>query len=271
MFEKIVLADTLMAPIADKVYSQANEAGFADAWIGTLAFSGQIFFDFSGYSNCAIGAALCMGFVLPDNFRFPYASIGFTEFWRRWHISLSTWLKDYLYISLGGNRKGQGRTLVNLMLTMLLGGLWHGASWRFIFWGGLHGIYLVSERGLRSAFKNVEIFQQTGMQIGLMLITYLFLCVTWVFFRATDFSSAFTLVLAMAYPGVSGLLDQSEMFTVLFISTALLFVHWKLRDIGMERYMENMQWWVRGILMAFFLISIALVPTDERAFIYFQF
>ncbi|MFO8085630.1 MAG: MBOAT family O-acyltransferase [Desulfobacterales bacterium] len=271
MFEKIVLADTLMAPIADKVYSQANEAGFADAWTGTLAFSGQIFFDFSGYSSCAIGAALCMGFVLPDNFRFPYASIGFTEFWRRWHISLSTWLKDYLYISLGGNRKGQGRTLVNLMLTMLLGGLWHGASWRFIFWGGLHGIYLVSERGLRSVFKNVEIFQQTGMRIGLMLITYLCLCVTWVFFRATDFSSAFTLVSAMAYPGVSGLLDQSEMLTVLFISTALLFVHWKLRDIGMERYMENMQWWVRGILMAFFLISIALVPTDERAFIYFQF
>jgi alginate O-acetyltransferase complex protein AlgI len=158
LFQKVILADTLMAPVADKVYSQAGVAGFIDAWIGTLAFSAQIFFDFSGYSNCAIGAALCLGFVLPDNFRFPYAAAGFSEFWRRWHISLSTWLRDYLYISLGGNRKGRGRTLINVMVTMLLGGLWHGASWRFIFWGGLHGIYLVIERGLRKTFKKASFF-----------------------------------------------------------------------------------------------------------------
>ena len=105
----------------------------------TLAFSGQIFCDFAGYSTTAIGAAMCLGFAMPDNFRFPYAAVGFSDFWRRWHISLSSWLRDYLYIPLGGNRHGAARTYVSLMTTMLLGGLWHGASWTFVAWGGLHG------------------------------------------------------------------------------------------------------------------------------------
>jgi len=146
LFEKVVVADALLAPVADQVYSSWEKAGCFDAWIGTLAFSGQIFFDFAGYSLCAIGAALCLGFVLKDNFHLPYAAIGFSDFWRRWHLSLSTWLRDYLYISLGGNRRGEARTYVNLMLTMLIGGLWHGASWRFVVWGGLHGMYLIVER-----------------------------------------------------------------------------------------------------------------------------
>ncbi len=149
LFEKVILADTLMGPVADKVYSAADKAGFIDAWVGTLAFSAQIFFDFAGYSTCAIGVALCLGFVLPYNFRFPYAAIGLSDFWRRWHISLSSWLRDYLYIPLGGNRCGVTRTQVSLMLTMLLGGLWHGASWRFLVWGGLHGLYLIVERIIR--------------------------------------------------------------------------------------------------------------------------
>lgn len=271
LFQKVILADSLMAPIADKVYSQAGVAGFSDAWIGTLAFSGQIFFDFSGYSNCAIGAALCLGFVLPDNFRFPYASIGFTEFWKRWHISLSTWLRDYLYISLGGNRKGKARTPVNVMITMLLGGLWHGASWRFILWGALHGIYLVVERGLRHIFKDANFFQQTGMRLVLVLITYYFLCITWVFFRAEDFASAFALISTMFYPGEGNLVDQGEIYQVLMISFLLLWVHWKLRESSLEAFMGNLPWWIRGVAISFILISLALAPSDERAFIYFQF
>ncbi len=271
LFQKVILADSLMGPIADKVYSQAGVAGFSDAWIGTLAFSGQIFFDFSGYSNCAIGAALCLGFVLPDNFRFPYASIGFTEFWKRWHISLSTWLRDYLYISLGGNRKGKARTPVNIMITMLLGGLWHGASWRFILWGGLHGIYLVVERGLRHIFKDADFFQQTGMRLVLVLITYFFLCITWVFFRAEDFASAFALISTMFYPGEGNLVDQGEIYQVLIISFLLLWVHWKLRESSLEAFMGNLPWWIRGVAISFILILLALAPSDERAFIYFQF
>ena len=152
IFQKVVLADSLVAPVADRVYAPGAATTFGDAWIGTLAFSAQIFFDFAGYSTVAIGAALCLGFALPDNFRSPYASRGFSEFWRRWHISLSSWLRDYLYISLGGNRISYRRTTINLAMTMLLGGLWHGASWRFIVWGALHGIYLVVERVLRTRF-----------------------------------------------------------------------------------------------------------------------
>ena len=148
LFEKVVLADSWMAPAADVVYDAAPLAGAMDAWVGTLAFSAQIFFDFAGYSTCAIGIALCLGFALPDNFRYPYAAIGFSDFWSRWHISLSSWLRDYLYIPLGGNRRGRRRTYINLGLTMLLGGLWHGAAWRFVVWGGLHGAYLGIERWL---------------------------------------------------------------------------------------------------------------------------
>ena len=150
LFQKVVLADTLLADTSDEIFSSKAILNTLDAWTGTLAFSGQIFFDFAGYSTCAIGIALMLGIVLPDNFRYPYASIGFSELWKRWHISLSSWLRDYLYIPLGGNRYGITRMYIALMLTMLLGGLWHGAAWTFVVWGALHGIYLVVERLLKN-------------------------------------------------------------------------------------------------------------------------
>ncbi|KAA3622937.1 MAG: MBOAT family protein, partial [Flavobacterium sp.] len=149
LFQKVVLADTLLSGNADTVFGSREVLHGLDAWTGTLAFSGQIFFDFAGYSTCAIGIALMLGITLPDNFRYPYAAIGFSDLWRRWHISLSSWLRDYLYIPLGGNRHGITRLYVALMLTMLLGGLWHGAAWTFVVWGALHGIYLVAERLLK--------------------------------------------------------------------------------------------------------------------------
>jgi alginate O-acetyltransferase complex protein AlgI len=139
LFEKVVLADGFLAPVADAVHRSPHTLAALDAWTGAIAFSAQIFFDFAGYSTTAIGTALALGFALSDNFNCPYAAIGFSDFWRRWHISLSTWLRDYLYVPLGGNRHGERRTYVNLMITMLLGGLWHGASWTFVVWGGLHG------------------------------------------------------------------------------------------------------------------------------------
>ena len=135
LFEKTVFADSLLSPVSDQVFGSNAKLLPLDAWTGVLAFSGQIFFDFAGYSLCAIGIARMLGIWLPDNFRYPYGSIGFSELWSRWHISLSSWLRDYLYIPLGGNQKGSGRTYVNLMLTMLLGGLWHGAAWTFVVWG----------------------------------------------------------------------------------------------------------------------------------------
>ncbi len=176
--------------------------------MGVLAFSGQIFFDFAGYSSCAIGAALCLGFVLPQNFLFPYAAVGFTDFWRRWHITLSSWLRDYLYIPLGGNRKGSFRTYINLMITMLLGGLWHGANWTFVVWGALHGFYLWVEKAFRDSRNRASkkplftIPQKPAVEgsfppetnhpknlsnFVLALGTFFLVNVTWVFFRSADF------------------------------------------------------------------------------------
>ena len=149
LFQKMVLADGILAPMVEVTYLPDGTHSFGDSWMGTLAFSGQIFFDFAGYSLCALGIARCLGFELVDNFRGPYGSIGFSDFWRRWHISLSTWLRDYLYIPLGGNRGTRRRTEINLMLTMLIGGLWHGGAWAFVVWGGLHGVYLIVERWIR--------------------------------------------------------------------------------------------------------------------------
>ena len=154
LFEKIVLADTMLSGSADRIFGYAGPLIALDSWLGVMAFAGQIFFDFAGYSTCAIGAALCLGFHLKDNFRFPYAAIGFSDFWRRWHISLSTFLRDYLYIPLGGNQVRPVRAAINLVIVMFLGGLWHGAAWTFVVWGLLHGSYLVVERVLRGLFEH---------------------------------------------------------------------------------------------------------------------
>src|SRR5437868_8888962 len=150
LFEKIVRADTMLAGSADRIFSYGGPLIALDSWIGVMAFAGQIFFDFAGYSSCAIGAALTLGFHLKDNFRFPYAAIGFSDFWRRWHISLSTFLRDYLYIPLGGNQFRPLRAAINLVIVMFLGGLWHGAAWTFVVWGLLHGSYPVIEHASRA-------------------------------------------------------------------------------------------------------------------------
>lgn len=146
LFQKAVLADALFAPLVDAVYADPAVHGWVDTVAAVLAFSGQIYYDFAGYSLAAIGLALCFGFEFPDNFRHPYAARGLSDFWRRWHISLSSWLRDYLYIPLGGNRNGELNAARNLMLTMLIGGLWHGASWMFVLWGAAR---LVSRRRAR--------------------------------------------------------------------------------------------------------------------------
>ncbi|HHO48561.1 MAG TPA: MBOAT family protein [Desulfobacteraceae bacterium] len=271
LFGKVILADTLAAPVADAVFAAPASTGFVDAWIGTLAFSAQIFFDFAGYSTCAIGTALSLGFILPENFRFPYAALGFSEFWRRWHISLSSFLRDYLYFGMGGSRKGALRTTVNAAVTMLLGGLWHGAAWHFVIWGGIHGVLLAVERAVKSFFSTRIDVSGPGVRPALMLLTYFFICLTWVFFRAEDTGAAFILLNAMAGGQDGGILPASAVWRISVITVLLLGGHWYLRDLDFKATLARMPWWLRSAVVAVLLLSLTLVPGDDRAFIYFQF
>jgi alginate O-acetyltransferase complex protein AlgI len=190
MAKKVLIANP-MGHIADAAFA-AGQLHPYDAWYGVVAYAFQIYYDFAGYSDMAIGLALMLGFVLIQNFDAPYRSASITEFWRRWHISLSTWLRDYLYIPLGGNRRGTLRTYVNLMIVMLLGGLWHGASWNFVIWGGIHGAALALERarGKHSAYHRLP----RGLQVA---FTFAIVCLSWVFFRAKTLPEAKRYLVAM--------------------------------------------------------------------------
>lgn len=271
LFEKVILADTVMAPVADTVFSSTMNAGTADAWSGVLAFSAQVFFDFSGYSLCAIGVAMTFGFILPDNFRFPYAAIGFSDFWQRWHISLSSWLRDYLYIPLGGNRKGTLRTYINLMITMLLGGLWHGAAWTYVAWGGLHGLYLAADRYLCSVFGEVQFFKTTLVRFVMGGLTFFLVTITYVFFRSREFGDAFQLLGVMFSYGERQLLSLGQVQLILVSLALLLAGQALLRDSSLEQLFAKVPVLIRVVLLAGALLTLSLHTGGDRAFIYFQF
>src|SRR5688572_2984236 len=295
LFMKVVVADTLLAGTSDTVFNFPNALAGLDAWMGVLAFSGQIFFDFAGYSTCAIGIAMCLGFSLPENFRFPYAAVGFSDFWRRWHITLSTWLRDYLYIPLGGNRSSKGRVYVNLMLTMLLGGLWHGASWTFVIWGGLHGIYLCVEKwimGMRKPSTRIVDLQdepqtvtatasfmpaflknrQVQLFIG-ALLTFFLVNITWVFFRCPDFDSAWRMLTSMFGMQNNGapLLATIDIIKVAVVTVLVLATHWFMRNTSVLAVAQKTKWWVVGLVWASMLILLILSQKSSDSFIYFQF
>ena len=272
LFQKVVLADGFLGPVVEKVYDARKGVPMAlDAWVATLAFSGQIFCDFAGYSTTAIGVALCLGFALPDNFRFPYAAIGFSDFWRRWHITLSSWLRDYLYIPLGGNRHGPARTYAALMGTMLLGGLWHGANWTFVAWGGLHGLYLSSERWLRGRFAGYR--PGPGMLLLFAGITYLLVNITWVFFRAKDFHGAATMLTSMAGLAAAPvpMIALLPMLYAVGIVGGIVAAHWAMRDKTLEIAIERTPPLLLGTIWAVMAVAIVAEQGKGSAFIYFQF
>jgi alginate O-acetyltransferase complex protein AlgI len=195
--KKLLIADR-MAIFIDPVFKNPAEYSSVTIIITVLAYSLQIYCDFSGYSDIAIGVSKIIGFDLPENFNMPYISTSITEFWRRWHITLSQWLRDYLYIPLGGNRKGKIRTYINLFIVMLLGGLWHGASWNFVFWGGLHGTALALHKlwmdsGIYPK-RDRGMFLKVGGKIISWLATYLFVCFAWIFFRSQDFPTSLLII-----------------------------------------------------------------------------
>ncbi len=220
----------------------------------------------------AVGLGRCLGFELPWNFLSPYGAVGFSDFWRRWHITLSTWLRDYLYISLSGNRAGAARTIVNLMLTMLLGGLWHGASCLFVLWGGVHGLFLVIERVARQLFENSTLVRTVGMQFVLGIVTWLAICLTWVLFRAEDpASAAYLLTSMLTFGSAEELLGGVEVLTVLTVIASLLATHWFMRNRSFEAIFKGLSWQVAGLILGAMLIAIVLSPGEERDFIYFEF
>src|SRR3954464_12464583 len=273
LFEKIVLADTMLSGSADRIFTYGGPLIALDSWAGVIAFAGQIFFDFAGYSTCAIGAALCLGFHLKDNFRFPYAAIGFSDFWRRWHISLSTFLRDYLYIPLGGNRLGAARAMVNLVIVMFIGGLWHGAAWTFVVWGLLHGSYLAIERLLRAFVTEAAWAENFVVKALIGLTTYVAVLVAWVYFRASDFQTASRLIGGMFGQHATGeaILATREILQVGIVTFLLLLAHWGLRDISLETAVERLPRWV--VTTAWFLMACAIILTQgsSNAFIYCQF
>lgn len=270
LFEKTVFADSVLGPVSDDVFSNTKGLGVLDAWTGVLAFSGQIFFDFAGYSLCAIGIAAMLGIHLPDNFRYPYGSIGFSELWQRWHISLSTWLRDYLYIPLGGNRGSNWGTYRNLMLTMLLGGLWHGASWTFVVWGALHGLYLVVERLLRSRF-DVRI-RQPFLMFLLALLTFTCVNITWVFFRAESFGDAWNLLGSMfMISGDKAALTTNRIVLVLGLMLLVFTGHFLMRKTSLVQLIQRMPAALLVILWGIMLFGLMTVQSTGQQFIYFQF
>ena len=295
LFMKVVLADSMLSNPANTVFNSQDTPATLDAWMGVLAFSGQIFCDFAGYSTCAIGVASCLGFVLPENFLYPYAAIGFSDFWRRWHITLSAWLRDYLYIPLGGNRKGKFRTYINLMITMLLGGLWHGANWTFVVWGALHGFYLWLEKMLQDFKKSriqarMEIIKPPAIMVQgfmaprflqrvqssnflLALLTFFMINVTWVFFRSPNFTSAWRMLTSMFSNVKDGtaLLPTLSIIKVSVIMSGILVFHWLMRNTRVLQVANKMSWWLLGLVWTVILLLLIFSQESSSSFIYFQF
>jgi alginate O-acetyltransferase complex protein AlgI len=263
--KKVLIADTL-APLADHAFAHAPHSTL-DAWLGVLAYTFQIYFDFSGYSDMAIGLALMIGFRFPINFDQPYRATSVTDFWRRWHISLSTFLRDYLYVPLGGNRKGKLRTYVNLSLTMLLGGLWHGAAWTFILWGAYQGFWLVLERlaGKRSLLGIT--FKPT--QIAFTFVLTMF---GWVLFRAPNLPAAgahfATMFGATTATGSTPMLEIRQLHWIIFAVAAA--VMW-LTPTTQQLVHRARHLWVVPLQLIFLLAIVHLHKQDNVPFLYFQF
>ncbi len=273
--KKVIIANNA-ALIADQVFSiPGKEISVLSAWLGILCYTIQIYFDFSGYSDMAIGLGKMLGFNFKENFNYPYISKSIQEFWRRWHISLSTWFRDYLYIPLGGNRKGLGRTYINLIFVFFVTGLWHGASWNFIFWGLFHGLFLILER---SKLLNTEQWHNALKHIYVLLVVM----VGWVFFRAETMKEAFRYLRSMV--GLTGGEDNTALvyvnrYSLLMIFLAIIFsmpVKQKLTAI-IEKTQSVCfkQGYITGLylfyLVLFVLSSIELAQSSYNPFIYFRF
>ncbi|MEB3221002.1 MAG: MBOAT family O-acyltransferase, partial [Candidatus Sericytochromatia bacterium] len=268
LVKKVLIADNL-APFVDAVYAAPQDHASTTVWLAVLAYAVQIFCDFSGYTDMAIGSARCLGFRIPQNFDLPYLSRSITEFWRRWHISLSTWLRDYLYISLGGNRKGPVRQHVNLFLTMLLGGLWHGASWNFVLWGGLHGTALAVHKLYAGRLKRPEWEALPLYQVAAWGLTFTFVSLAWVCFRSADFGTTLQVFSKLAFQDPGGIRWVPPALVAAAVIVPLAHLVGRTRDELSYFKLDTFP----GLFALFFTILLVLgyMPTRSSPFIYFQF
>ena len=266
---KKTMADLLAAPVAI-AFDGPEPASWLESWTGVLAFAGQIYGDFSGYSDIAIGLGLLLGFELPQNFRLPYFATSPVEFWRRWHITLSTWLRDYLYIPLGGNRS---RRHLNVMITMLLGGLWHGAAWTFVVWGAFHGALVSATHLLQKVptFARWAALDTASAKAIKMAATFYLVLVGWVFFRAQSFDGAWDLLLHLHAPqGLPSFPPEAPVIAALTV-VALVWMHvmdWLVLHKGAS--IERRAWLLWPLLVLGQMFTI-FIGDPGHAFIYFQF
>jgi len=268
LFKKVVIADTF-AVWANTGFDDSEVLSFVDAWATSLSYTFQLYFDFSGYTDMAIGSALLFNIKLPINFNSPYKSLTIQDFWRRWHITLSNFLRDYIYIPLGGNRKGDFRVYVNLLATFVIGGAWHGAGWTFILWGGLHGLALITHR----------IWSQAGLGMPRLLawfITFNFVNIAWVFFRARDWNDAMKVLSGMffATPNfnsfeINVLGDDTALYFLSFLAAAFAITLFTKNSIQYKPYFSpSSVYMVASVSMALIALYFLHRPTE---FLYFNF
>lgn len=271
LVKKVVLGDFLLAPIVDAVYGQPGIFDGPTHLVATYSFAFQIYFDFSGYTDMARGIANLLGFHLPLNFEEPYLSRNPTEFWRRWHMTLSRWLRDYLYIPLGGNRKGSAHTAANLFSTMLLGGLWHGAGWNFVLWGGLHGILLAIHRPIRGRTRPDE--PLSWRDAGRIVLCFHAVTLLWIFFRAQTFGDAMTVIHSIFFGAWNVDLPLwPALIVVLAAVSHVLERHLRLRFDRLRASFDSVPGAAaEGLAFGAVLALVVAASGAGGEFIYFQF
>jgi alginate O-acetyltransferase complex protein AlgI len=271
LFKKVVFANYLSVMIADPVFTAPSQYGGGDILLAVVAYAFQIYFDFSAYTDIAIGVAALLGYRFPENFNQPYRSLSPREFWTRWHISLSTWLRDYLYIPLGGNRRGLIRTVINLMITMVLGGLWHGANLTFVIWGTLHGLALVANHLWRMVPLGESVKRSWLYRAVCLVLMIAFILATWVFFRSPDLRTV-----SDVFSGIGSRLAMPTLLTpflgaILVIGILMQFLPTGLRG-GLHNGLIRLAptWHIAGFALAMIALLL-LAPSAAAPFIYFQF
>lgn len=264
MFKKVVIADSL-APVVDQIFSSYTNLDAITLWIGALFFAFQIYCDFSGYSDIAIGTSRLLGFRLMSNFKFPYFSSNISEFWRRWHISLSTWFRDYLYIPLGGSKGSLISSIRNVLIIFLISGLWHGANWTYVFWGFYHGIlflpFFIFRKNPQFPIIKVPAFLRSTLSVGL---TFIFVLIGWVFFRSDNLLNAFQYIeLMFNFASNNGLYKRHLIMVLLFVTFE--------RFLNMQETILWGGWKVRFLIDSILILLILLYFGENNSFIYFQF